>query len=229
MLHREDGPASEYSDGTKEWWVKDQLHREDGPASEYSDGTKQWWVKDQLHREDGPASEYSDGTKEWLVKDQLHREDGPASEYSDGTKEWWQNNLRHRVDGPAYIGSGGEKFWWLNGVAVTEQIVMQPNTIMLAQIQNSSNNEVRAIMIERYGWARYLADSKAKMFDKRNNAVQNTKEALFATRSFGNRLVVSCPTGRIFILGVPNDITTCKEAQKWLGNASNEINVIGWN
>jgi len=104
---------------------------------------------------------------------------------------------------------------------------MRPETITLTQIQKSRNNEVRAIMIDRYGWARYLADSKAKMLDKRDNVIENTKEALFATRSFGNRLVVSCPTGRIFTLGVPNDIKTCKEAQQWLGNASKEINVIG--
>lgn len=44
QLHREDGPAVEYSDGTKVWWVKGKLHREDGPAFEHPDGRKQWWV-----------------------------------------------------------------------------------------------------------------------------------------------------------------------------------------
>ena len=32
-LHREDGPAVIYTDGSKEWWIRGNLHREDGPAA----------------------------------------------------------------------------------------------------------------------------------------------------------------------------------------------------
>ena len=66
-LHREDGPAVEYTDGTKEWFLDGQRHRLDGPAVEWADGTKAWWVDDQLHRLDGPAVEHADGSKEWWV------------------------------------------------------------------------------------------------------------------------------------------------------------------
>lgn len=31
-LHRENAPAVEYPDGTKEWWRNGMLHRDDGPA-----------------------------------------------------------------------------------------------------------------------------------------------------------------------------------------------------
>jgi hypothetical protein len=55
ISHRVDGPAREWSDGDKEWWINGQLHREDGPAVEYSNGTKQYWINGELHREDGPA------------------------------------------------------------------------------------------------------------------------------------------------------------------------------
>jgi hypothetical protein len=43
-LHREDGPAVEHFNGTKEWYRNGLLHRLDGPAVIYSDGTKEWWV-----------------------------------------------------------------------------------------------------------------------------------------------------------------------------------------
>ena len=43
-LHRTDGPAVEYANGDKEWYVNDKLHRTDGPAVEYADGIKGWWV-----------------------------------------------------------------------------------------------------------------------------------------------------------------------------------------
>lgn len=31
-LHRDDGPAIEHINGTKEWYINGELHREDGPA-----------------------------------------------------------------------------------------------------------------------------------------------------------------------------------------------------
>jgi len=31
-LHREDGPAVEWYNGSKEWYKNAKLHREDGPA-----------------------------------------------------------------------------------------------------------------------------------------------------------------------------------------------------
>ena len=34
-LHRLDGPAVEYTNGHKEYWVEGKLHRLDGPAVEY--------------------------------------------------------------------------------------------------------------------------------------------------------------------------------------------------
>jgi len=93
-----------------------QRHREDGPALEYPDGRKEWWLNGLLHRTDGPAVESSDGLKQWWLNGKIHRTDGPAVEYSDGTKQWYQNNQRHRTDGPAVEDSNGERQWWLNGI-----------------------------------------------------------------------------------------------------------------
>ena len=73
---------------------KDQFHREDGPAIEYTNGNKSWWLNGQLHRENGPAVEYVNGYKFWYINGQLHREDGPAIEWADGTKEWWLNGKK---------------------------------------------------------------------------------------------------------------------------------------
>ena len=47
--------------------LDDQLHREDGPAIEWADGSKEWYRNGQLHREDGPAIEYKSGTEEWYL------------------------------------------------------------------------------------------------------------------------------------------------------------------
>lgn len=41
-----------YKDGKK--------HRENGPAVELKNGTKEWWIDGQRHRDDGPACIYKD-------------------------------------------------------------------------------------------------------------------------------------------------------------------------
>ena len=42
-------------------------HRTDGPAIEYSNGTKVWYINGLRHRTDGPAIEWADGDKEWCL------------------------------------------------------------------------------------------------------------------------------------------------------------------
>jgi uncharacterized Fe-S cluster-containing protein len=70
-------------------------HREDGPAIEYSDGTKHWYVNGKRHRIGGPAFEYADGSKFWYLNGKRHRLDGPAVEYADGPKSWWLNGKNY--------------------------------------------------------------------------------------------------------------------------------------
>jgi len=86
-----------------QWWDFDLssliYHREDGPAIEYSNGDKYWFINGKLHREDGPAIEYSSGDKEWYINGKFHREDGPAIEYSNGDKFcplcWYVNDKNY--------------------------------------------------------------------------------------------------------------------------------------
>jgi len=57
--------------GTIRWYKKntDILHREEGPAVEWNDGTKCWYQNGELHRKDGPAIECIDGYKEYYLND----------------------------------------------------------------------------------------------------------------------------------------------------------------
>ena len=61
-----DNPTFIDYNGSKFWKnKKNQLHRIGGPAAEYFDGSKSWYVNDNLHRLDGPAVEFSNGNKHW--------------------------------------------------------------------------------------------------------------------------------------------------------------------
>ena len=79
-------------DGTCRYFnTAGQLHRENGHAIEWADGSRFWWQNGQYHRTDGPAIEWASGVKSWWLNGQRHRTDGPAIEYTDGRKEWWVN------------------------------------------------------------------------------------------------------------------------------------------
>lgn len=52
QYHREDGPAIEWADGAKEWWVNDRRHRLDGPAYVGPGGSSAWWVNDTFIEKD---------------------------------------------------------------------------------------------------------------------------------------------------------------------------------
>jgi len=81
-----------YDNGNRYWYLNSQLHREDGPACEYTDGAREWWLNGELHREDGPAVECANGTRYWYLNGKYHREDGPAVEYPDGGSRFWYLN-----------------------------------------------------------------------------------------------------------------------------------------
>jgi hypothetical protein len=52
----------------KRWFNEDgNLNREDGPAIEYTNGDKCWYINGKRHREDGPAIERVSGHKSWYI------------------------------------------------------------------------------------------------------------------------------------------------------------------
>ena len=62
-----------YKDGTKIWYnEKGQYHHKDGPAAEYTNGHKEWYINGKLHRLDGPAIECADGSKEYWINGKLY-------------------------------------------------------------------------------------------------------------------------------------------------------------
>ncbi len=85
-LHREDGPALSYPDGTNFWFRHGTIHRADGPAIERADGTREWLIDGELHNDNGPAMIIkATGQRIFYRRGVIHREDGPAIEWPDGT------------------------------------------------------------------------------------------------------------------------------------------------
>jgi len=64
-------------------------------------------------------------------------------------------NRPHCENGPSHRWRDGWELWYWHGVAVTEQIIMRPETITARQLASEKNLEVRRIMIERMGWEKF--------------------------------------------------------------------------
>lgn len=143
-----------------------------------------------------------------------------------------QNGLLHNDSGPSIIFADGFCVYSINGHRVNEQIVMRPETLTVNQIDNESNADIQSIMIDRYGWDNYIKACDSTILDSRKNNIENTLEILYDTKKFGRRLVVTCPTGRIFVKGIPtiDGTDTCTGAQDWLSgytNSNRKFRTIG--
>lgn len=106
-LHREDGPAVLYENGTQIWWHHGKVHRADDlPAVLRVEGTQEWYYQGERHRDnDQPAMVTAGGRKMWYQHGQLHRDDDPAIIYEDGTEAWYTHGGLHRIGAPAVIYS----------------------------------------------------------------------------------------------------------------------------
>jgi hypothetical protein len=65
---------TQYSDHIK-YTLNGECHREDGPALEFHNRSKYWFINGKYHREDGPAIEYANGSKYWFINGKELSED----------------------------------------------------------------------------------------------------------------------------------------------------------
>jgi hypothetical protein len=77
-----------------------------------------------------------------------------------------EQNRPHSDKGPSHRWRDGWELYFWHGVRVTKQIVDAPQTLTVSQIEAETNAEVRRVMIERFGQARFLRESGAKIVDK---------------------------------------------------------------
>lgn len=122
----------------------------------------------------------------------------------------------HNDSGPAIAWSDKFSIWVIGGVQVDEQIVMNPHTQTVKQIQGEQNEEVKRIRIERYGWEPFLANINAKVLDEQVNEIEQTRECLMSGDGM-TVLVCACPsTARVYAMEVAPETKTCAEAHKYL-------------
>ncbi len=130
-----------------------------------------------------------------------------------------QRGRLHGEHGPALQWRDGWSIYAIEGVRVPDNVVLTPEEQTIEEIDGESNEEVRRVRIERYGWLRYIERSGATVADTRFNEIDRQRECLMQLKDGTRRLVVSDPsTARIYVLGVPREIQTCEQAQAFLNH-----------
>lgn len=67
----------------------------------------------------------------------------------------------HAAAGPAVVYPDGWSVYAWHGVGVAAAAILQPEMITIAQIKREANARVRRVLIERYGFGRYIIDTGA--------------------------------------------------------------------
>lgn len=117
----------------------------------------------------------------------------------------------------------GWVIWAIHGVQVPERVVTAPDTLTIAQIQQERNAEVQRVMLERFGWDRYLNATAATL---RHVDTEPTGAAglrglyQYVLHGAPQQVLVCCcaSTGKTFHLQVPPEVETCQQAAAWLAN-----------
>jgi len=125
-------------------------------------------------------------------------------------------NRLHNEEGMSCRFEDDWGVWSINGVSVDEQVVMDPKSQTIKQIQDENNEEVKRIRIERYGWIKYLEQIDAKLIDYRDNAIDGVEEQLYSFNDGEGRVMLClCNSqGKEFALEWNNEVNTCEEMQK---------------
>lgn len=133
----------------------------------------------------------------------------------------------HCEDGPAIVSAEGYEVYALHGVCASRDAVMNPKRLRIQDIELEPSARTRALLIERYGLARYLRDSGAIVWQKDDFGellwkAQHSQAPLVAVR-VRNRTPEPDGSLKEYVLRVPPDISTAKEAVAWtFGMEKNE-------
>ena len=125
----------------------------------------------------------------------------------------------HAEDGPAIAYPDGWAIWAWHGVRVPQKVIEQPLTLTPEEIRDEQNQEVRRVMLDRFGTERFLREVGAALVH------EDEFGKLWAAELRGDEPLVMVevvnstpePDGSFkdYWLRVPPSIRTAREAVAW--------------
>jgi hypothetical protein len=101
QIHRTEGPAVVFEDGSYIWYFWGKVSRLNGPALSFKNYMR-WEVNGLLHRLDGPAT-LTKTLQTWAINGITHRQDGPALEHGHTLEQLRKNKHFRSANYPHHI------------------------------------------------------------------------------------------------------------------------------
>jgi hypothetical protein len=125
----------------------------------------------------------------------------------------------HASTGPAVVYPDGWSVYAWHGVGVDASVILFPETITLTQVHQQANTEVREVLLERYGFDRYIMETGALPFhaDETGTLYRldiGGDEPLVVV-SLLNGTLESDASRKRFVLRVPPRMTHARAAAAW--------------
>jgi hypothetical protein len=122
----------------------------------------------------------------------------------------------HCADGPAVVSDIEDLYFW-HGILVPRLVIEAPEKLTPQMIDDEPNQEVRRVMIERYGYERYVSDGKIVHEDKTGRLIKkrNAHGDEIAVVSVVNGSKEPDGTYRRYVLSVPPEMQTACQAVAW--------------
>ena len=116
----------------------------------------------------------------------------------------------------------GVRLRW-RGVPVDDRIAFRPETITVAEVLAERNAELRRVLLERFGFERFMREAGAAVVDQDRDP--GGERQLLRLKLEGDEdlvcVSVSCPsTRRRYLLRVPPTTRTCRQAVAWTAGFS---------
>ncbi len=105
------------------------------------------------------------------------------------------------------------------GINVDRRVAFHPEEIRVDEVLQERNAERRRVMLDRYGYGRFLRDSQAELLDGDTDPGGPRQLMRVALAGDEDLVALSCycpSTGRQYMIRVPPDTPTCHAAAAWI-------------
>ncbi len=125
----------------------------------------------------------------------------------------------HSEAGPALKFADESAYYIWHGVNVDRRIIEEPESITLAEIESTGNLELRRVLIERFGQARYLQESGAELMQEDECGILYRQQFEWDEALVMVKVINSTPepdgTFKEYFLRVPPETSTAREGIAW--------------
>ena len=125
----------------------------------------------------------------------------------------------HNLSGPALSYTDGWSIYAIHGVRLEGWIINHPEQITVDKIENEQNTEIRRVMMERFGYDRYIIESHAELIHQDQCGKLYCKNVPDDEPVVMVNVINSTPepdgSKKQYWLRVPPDIKTAKAAVAW--------------